>query len=151
MERLNIASLADARPRLHRELEWLRVTELWKLNDIPTGPDAMETGEKTWILLAKGATHDYIIPSMAGAENTPDKYTVWIHNTGALDADRQQEQELPKGYVCIDKRKLGRKRRELTDEERQQIHARHEAGEGICRIAKALHLGTRRVMDALKD
>lgn len=151
MEKMDIVSLADARPRLHRELEWLRVTELWKLNDIPTGPDAMETGEKTWVLLARGAAHDYIILSMAGAENTPDEYSVWIHNTGALDAGRQQEQELPKGYVCIDKRKLGRKRRELTDEERQQIHARHEAGEGIGRIAKALHLGTRRIMEALKD
>ena len=150
MERMDIASLADARPSLHTELDWRNVTELWRLNDVPVGPDAKDVGEETWILLAKSAIYDYIILSTAGTENTPDKYSVWVHNRAALDAGRQ-EQELPKGYVLIDKRRLGRKRRELTTEEVEQIRARHEAGDGINKIAKALHMGTRTIMEALRE
>ena len=139
MERMDIASLADARPSLHTELDWRNVTELWRLNDVPVGPDAKDVGEETWILLAKSAIHDYIILS------TGNNYTTWIHY-GAPD-----QQEPGEDYIVIDKRKLGRKRRELTPEEVEQIRARHEAGDGINKIAKALHMGTRRVMEALRE
>ena len=51
----------------------------------------------------------------------------------------------------IDKSKVGRPRRELTGEEVEQIRARHEAGDGINKIAKALHMGTRKIMEALRE
>ena len=143
MERMDIASLADARPGLHKELEWLRIAELWKLNDTPMGPDAAKAAEETWILLAKSAIYNYIILS------TGDDYKTWIHYD-TPDAGRQQKPALD-GYLLIDKSKLGRPRRELTDDERREIRARHEAGEGIGRIAAALHLGTKRVSEALKE
>lgn len=146
-----IPTIADERPQLYKELEWRKVHEVWKLNNVPTGPDSERAGRRVWILLAKGENNDYIIQSTAGTKNTPDKYQVWVHY-GGLDAGAQQEQGRDlDGYVLIDKRKLGRPRRELTDEERQEIRARHEAGEGVGRIAAALHMGTRRVMDALKE
>ena len=153
MERLNIADIGGERPNLAKELEWRHVEELWKLNDVPTGPDAERTGRRVWILLARGANNNYIIQSTAGTKSSPDKFITWVHYGGGLDAGGQQEQEPPKGagYVVIDKSKLGRPRRELTGEEVEQIRARHEAGDGINKIAKALHMGTRKIMEALRE
>ena len=146
-----IPTIEEERPNLFKKLEWMKVHEVWKLNDTPTGPDSERAGKRTWILLAKGENNDYIILSTAGTKSTPDKYQVWVHY-GGLDAGAQKEQERDlDGYVLIDKSKLGRPRRELTAEEVQEIRGRHEAGEGIGKIAAALHLGTRRVMEALKD
>lgn len=148
-----IPTIEEERPNLFKELEWRKVTEVWKLNDIPTGPDAERAAKRTWILLAKGQNNNYIIQSTAGTKSSPDKFITWVHYGGGLDAGGQQEQEPPKGagYVVIDKSKLGRPRRVLTEQERQEIRARHEAGEGIGRIAAALHMGTKRVMNVLKE
>lgn len=144
MKRLDMESIQAERPNLYLELQWRNVSDVFQMNNIPTGPDAEKAGKKTWLLLAKGKDYDYIIQSMAGANGKPDKFLTWIHY------DRQ-EQERPKaGYIIIDKAKVGRPRRQLSDAERQEIQARHEAGESINAIAKALHLGTRRVMEALK-
>ena len=164
MEPIDITpTIEEERPQLYMELQWRKVTEVWKLNDTPTGPNSDNLGKRTWILLARGENNDYIILSRAGTKSSPDKYQTWVHYGGGLDAGAQQEHENGKirsqqgqerdldGYVLIDKRKLGRPRRELTAEEVQEIRGRHEAGEGIGRIAAALHLGTRRVMEALKD
>ena len=155
-----IPTIADERPQLYMELQWRKVTEVYKLNDTPTGPNSERAGKRTWILLAKGEKNDYIILSTAGTKSTPDKYQVWVHY-GGLDAGAQEEHENGKirsqqerdlaDYVLIDKSKLGRPRRVLTEQELQEIRARHKAGEGIGRIAKTLHLGTRRVSEALKD
>lgn len=147
MERIDIESVADERPNLHAELEWRRVTELYKLNDAPTGPDAERAGRRTWILLAKGLNGDYIIQSTAGTRSKPDNFATWVHY-GGLD---ERPQEPGAGYIVIDKTKVGRPRRELTEEERQQVKARREAGETINQIAAALHMGTRRVSEALRE
>lgn len=144
-----IPTIEEERPNLFKELEWRKVTEVWKLNDIPTGPDAERAAKRTWILLAKGENNNYIIQSQAGTKSSPDKFITWVHYGGGLD-ERPQEERVA-GYILIDKSKLGRPRRVLTEQERQEIRARHEAGEGIGRIAAALHMGTRRVSEALRE
>ena len=159
MEPMDIEPLEDERPQLYLELQWRKVTEVWKLNDTPTGPDAERAAKRTWILLAKGENNNYIIQSQAGTKSSPDRFITWIHYGGGLDAGaqkhengkiRSQQEPPPKGYILIDKAKVGRPRRVLTDAERQEIQARHEAGESINAIARALHMGTRRIMEALK-
>ena len=142
MKRLDIATIADERPNLHMELEWRRVIEVWLLNDTPTGPEAERAGKRTWILLAKGENNNYIIQSQAGTKSTPDKFTTWVHYG--------DEMGQPDGFIIIDKTKVGRPPRVLTEAERQEILSRHEAGEGINRIAKAMHLGTKRITEALR-
>jgi hypothetical protein len=52
-------------------------------------------------------------------------------------------------FITIDKAKLGRKPRELTEQEKAEILARREKGETINQIAKAMHLGTRRIMGVI--
>lgn len=154
MEPMDIEPLEDERPQLYLELQWRKVYEVYKLNDTPTGPDAERAAKRTWILLAKGENNNYIIQSQAGTKSSPDKFITWIHYGGGLDAGAQQEHDQPEppgaGYILIDKAKVGRPRRVLTDAERQEIQARHEAGESINAIARALHMGTRRIMEALK-
>lgn len=146
-----IPTIEEERPNLFKKLERMKVHEVWKLNDTPTGPDSERAGKRMWILLAKGENNDYIILSTAGTKSTPDKYQAWVHY-GGLDAGAQKEQERDlDGYVLIDKSKLGRPRRELTADEVQEIRARHAAGDSINKIAKALHLGTRRIMGALQQ
>ena len=144
-----IPTIEEERPNVFKELEWRKVYEVWKLNDIPTGPDAERAGRRTWILLAKGENNNYIIQSQAGTKSSPDKFVTWVHYGGGLDERPQEERGA--GYILIDKSKLGRPRRVLTDQERQEIRARHAAGDSINKIAKALHLGTRRIMGALQQ
>lgn len=79
---------------------------------------------------------------------TGDKVLTWLHDGDGL-ASNQQERGAE--YILIDKSKVGRPARGIWDEERQEIQQRHEAGESVNTIAKALHIGTRRVMAALKD
>ena len=155
-----IPTIAEDRPQLYMELQLRKVTEVYKLNDTPTGPNSDNLGKRTWILLAKGQNNNYIILSRAGTKSTPDKYQTWIHYGGGLDAGAQkhengkihsQQEPPPKGYILIDKAKVGRPRRELTEEEQQEIRARHEAGEGICRIAAEMHLGTKRITAFLRS
>lgn len=144
-----IPTIEEERPNLFKELEWRKVHEVYKLNDVPTGPDAERAGKRTWILLAKGENNNYIIQSQAGTKSSPDKFITWVHYGGGLDERPQEERGA--GYILIDKSKLGRPRRVLTDQERQEIRARHAAGDSINKIAKALHLGTRRIMGALQQ
>ena len=144
-----IPTIEEERPNLFKELEWRKVHEVYKLNDVPTGPDAERAGKRTWILLAKGENNNYIIQSQAGTKSSPDKFITWVHYGGGLDERPQEERGA--GYILIDKSKLGRPRRVLTEQERQEIRARHAAGDSINKIAKALHLGTRRIMGALQQ
>lgn len=147
MEPVDIELLEEERPNLLQEVRLRNITELWKLNDVPTGPPAEQAGKRTWILLGRNATkdYDYLIMSTKGK---PDKFYTWLHYRGAYD----QQQEAPgAGYIVIDKAKVGRKPRELTPGEVQEIRARHAAGDSINKIAKALHLGTRRIMGALQQ
>lgn len=139
MERVDIKPLEEERPNLFMELQWRKVTELYRLNDTPTGPDSERQGKKVWILYAVGQNNNYIIQSTKG---NPDKFYTWL---AYVDLPGQQGA----GYIVIDKSKVGRKKRELTEQERAEILARHEKGEGIAKIAKAMHLGHRRIMGVI--
>lgn len=146
MEPIDIERLEEERPNLWQEVRLRNITELWKLNDTPTGPPAEQVGKRTWILLGRSTTkdYDYLIMSTKGK---PDKFYTWLYYGGAYD----QQQEAPgAGYIVIDKAKVGRPRRELTGEEVKEIQARRDAGESINKIAAAMHLGTRRVMEGAR-
>lgn len=146
MERMDIADLEIERPRLYQEIQDRGITEVWRMNDTPTSPDAERAGKRTLILLGRKPGQEYILLSTKG---NPDKVVTWLHDGGTLaagavapDAGR---------YVMIDKSKLGRKRRELTDEERQAIKRMRSEGQTINQIAKELHLGTLRVMEYARE
>ena len=145
MEPIDIEPLEDERPNLYLELKWRKVTELYRLNDTPTGPEADKQGKKVWILYAVGQNNNYIMQSVKGS---PDRFYTWLHYGDLLAGGKPEPPGA--GYILIDKAKVGRPRRVLTDAERQEIQARHEAGESINAIARALHMGTRRIMEALK-
>lgn len=142
MKKLDFEQVREERPNLSMELEWRRVSEAYILNDVSTGPEADKQGKKTLIIYAKGLANDYIIQSNKGK---PDRFYTWIHYGEPLG------QAQGAGYIVIDKAKVGRKKREITEQERAEILARHEKGEGIGKIAKALHMGTRRVMGVISS
>lgn len=144
---VELADILQERQALKAELESRHIEAVFQLNDTPTTPEAERAGKKTLVLFAKRQGQSYII--MDTATKTGDKVLVWLHDGGEL-ADHQQ-QEHGAGVIVIDKSKVGRPARKLTDTERQEIRQRHEAGESVNTIAKALHIGTRRVMAAIKD
>ena len=143
---VELADLLQERAALKAELDSRQITEVFWLNSTPTTPEADRAGRKTLILLARRQGQSYII--MVTATKAGDKVLTWLHDGDSL-ASNQQEQRA--GFILIDKSKVGRPARKLTDTELQEIRQRHKAGESVSAIAKALHIGTRRVMAALKD
>lgn len=143
---VELAELLQERQALKAELDSRQITEVFWLNSTPTTPEAEKMARKTVLLLARRQGQDYII--MDTLAKIGDKVLTWLHDGGEL-ASNQQEHGA--GVIVIDKSKVGRPARKLTDTERQEIRQRHEAGESVNTIAKALHIGTRRVMAAIKD
>lgn len=136
----DLSRLLDERPALKAELEGRGVVDVYRLNDMDTGPESERAGRRVALLLARRPGQDYIVMSTKG---NPDKVATWLH-TGDLSS-----QDPGGRYIVIDKSKVGRPRRELTEAERQQVTARRAAGETINQIAAALHIGTKRVMEVL--
>lgn len=143
---VELADILQERQALKAELESRHIEAVFQLNDTPTTPEAERAGKKTLVLFAKRQGQSYII--MDTATKTGDKVLTWLHDGGEL-ASNQQEHGA--GVIVIDKSKVGRPARGISDSERQEIRQRHEAGESVNTIAKALHIGTRRVMAAIKD
>ena len=139
MERMDIADLEIERPRLYQEIQDRGITEVWRMNDTPTSPDAERAGKKTLILLGRKPGQEYILLS-----TKPDKVVTWLHDGESTEPDAGR-------YVVIEKSKLGRKRRELTDDERQTIKRMRGDGMTINQIARELHLGTLRVMEYARE
>ena len=141
MEKLqeqDIELLCEGRPALCRELE--AVAEVWRL---PAGSGDKRTMEKTYLLLGEYRSgQQKIIMSTPARGKYPDKVATWLFDSASRPpAD---------SYIVIDKAKVGRPRRELTEEERQEIMDRHNAGEGINRIAREMKLGTKRVTAVIR-
>ena len=141
---VELNALLQERQSLKAELESRRITEVFWLNSTPTTPEAEKVAKKTLLLLARRQGQAYII--MDTATKGGDKVLVWLHDGSELASNQQEA-----GYILIDKSKVGRPARGISDSERQEIRQRHEAGESVNAIAKALHIGTRRVMAAIKD
>ncbi len=143
MEKIDISQLEEERPNLYMELQLRNVREAYRLNCEDTGPDSLRARKKYWIIYAKG-NNDYIILSTKG---NPDKFYTWLHYGEQMPLFGAEDDS--KLFITIDKAKLGRKPRELTEQEKAEILARREKGETINQIAKAMHLGTRRIMGVI--
>ncbi|MBR0284610.1 MAG: hypothetical protein IJQ78_05300 [Selenomonadaceae bacterium] len=149
MKRLMGKELADIlsdRPALKAEMEKRGVEEVNRINDVATDPESERAGKRILILIARRLGQDYLMMSTKGTKGKTDKVVTWLHS-GVVVADESTDER----YIKIDKRKVGRPRRELTEEERGEIKARRKAGDTINQISRAMHLGTRRVMDALES
>lgn len=140
------------RPTLKAELE--NVADVWQL---PAGAGDIRTMESTIMLLARykrGGCKIVMDTPGRGKDKEgnrkPDKVTTWLFNPEELQ-EIAPAPEASGDYILIEKSRLGRKRRTLTDEERQDILNRHEKGETIHDIAKALHMGTARISGCIKQ
>lgn len=130
--------LCEGRPALCRELEV--VTDVWRL---PAGAGDKRTMEKTYLLLGRYRNGSQkIIMSTPARGKYPDKVATWLFDSVS--------RPLADSYIVIDKAKVGRPRRELTEDEKQQIMEKHNAGEGINRIAREMKLGTKRITAVIK-
>ena len=151
MDTLQKESLTWDRPTLAKELE--AVEEVWRL---PAGAGDIRTMENNLLLLARYKSGKYrIIMDVPGhgkdkeGNRKPDKVTSWLFSPEWLQKDVPAEPS--EDYILIEKSRLGRKKRILTEEERAEILARHEKREPIHAIAKALHMGTARVSEVIKQ
>ncbi len=139
---VELADILQERQSLKAELESRQITEVFWLNSTPTTPEAERTAKKTLILLARRQGQSYII--MDTVKKGGDSVLTWLHDGSELASNQQGA-----GFIVIDKSKVGRPARVISDAERQEIRDRHKNGESINAIAKAMHIGTRRVMAAM--
>lgn len=139
--------LIDGRATLQETIASKHITALYLLNDRPTDEKADKLGKKTLLLLAQGATSSYLIMSTPATKNKPDSAVVWLAD--GLTAG--EVAGVPSQYIIIRKDKVGRRARQTTPDEVQEIMERHNKGEGVNRIATAMKLGTRRVMQAIAE
>ena len=148
MERLDwkrMDDITDGRPELRAELT--RTAEAWLLT--PSNGNE-RTLRRTYLILARYEGERWnghkIIMSTPGSRGGADAVTTWLIEpdelAGVPDAGR---------YVVIDKSKLGRKRRELTEQEKDAIQKMRGDGMTINQIARELHLGTLRVMEYARE
>ncbi len=147
MKQVDIARICEDRPQLQKTLEERRIQQVWLLNDQPTDEAADRQGKKTFFLLAERTDgFKYLMQSVAGTKSKEDKTYCWI----APDMMGSTEPDT-KDYILIDKSKLGRKKRELTDAERKQIQTMREMNMSINRIAGLMKISNRKVMQCVKE
>lgn len=121
-----------------REFFLQETVEAYLLTDLPIGLHSQFWGEESPIMLVKTKQGRlYLVQSVIG-EDGRDRVNTWLQD------------DLFDRFVVVDKVKLGRKPRELTNEEQQKILELRAGGMSINGIAKALKVGNRRVMDFLK-
>lgn len=142
--------LAEGRPRL---MEWMQErpgVRVAILTDRPTTREADIANKKAPFLLAETAKGKrYLINTRPGTgkdsegKRRADTLLVWL-------ADDLGGEPAP-GFMLIDKSKLGRPRRVLTDKEKLSIDAWRAAGEGVNRIAGKLHCNNRLVMEYVRE
>ena len=148
MKQVDVAKICEDRPQLQKIMDLKLVQKVWLLNDQPTDEAADRMGKKTFLLLAE--RHDgfkYLVQSVAGTKSREDKCYWWIApdmKQGGKEPDRTD-------YILIDKSKLGRKKRELTDAERKQIQTMRELNMSINKIAEQMKIGNRRGMQCVKE
>lgn len=149
-----LEELLEKRPRLKEEIYRIgEPLEVWKLNDSAITRAADIAGKKTLILMVR-------VQKTSG--NSREVYQLILSQPGERGAAHSwtmNPAELPavsvppkgKGYVVIDKAKLGRKRRDTTRQEVQDILELRAKGMSVNAIATALQLGNRRVMEVLRN
>lgn len=148
MKRVDIAEICEDRPQLQKTLEERRIQQVWLLNDRATDEASDRLGKKNFLLLAeRNDGFKYLLQSVAGTKSREDKVYCWIASDmkqGGTEPDRTD-------YILIDKSKLGRKKRELTDAERKQIQTMRELNMSINRIAGLMKISNRKVMQCVKE
>lgn len=149
MKQVDIAKICEDRPQLQKTLEERRIQQVWLLNDQPTDEAAYKQGKKTFFLLAERKDgFKYFIQSVAGTKSKDDKFYFWIANDMMQQGSTEPD---TKDYILIDKSKLGRKKRELTDAERKQIQTMREMNMSINKIAGLMKISNRKVMQCVKE
>lgn len=148
MKQVDVAKICEDRPQLQKMIDLRLIYNVWLLNDQPTDEASDSMGKKTFLLLAERYDgFKYLVQSVAGTRRKEDKVYCWIApgmKQGVTEPDR-------KDYILIDKSKLGRKKLELTDAERKQIHTMREFNMGINKIARLMKVSNRRVMQCVKE
>ena len=148
-----LEELMEKRPKLKEEHYRLgEPLEVWKLNDTAITQAADIAGKKTLVLLVKvqktSGNKREVFQLILSQPGTKGAANSWLLNPAELPAVSVPPKG--KGYVVIDKSKLGRKRRDITRQERQDVLELRAKGMSINAIAAALQLGNRRIMEVLK-
>lgn len=136
------------RPKLEEWLELYEVTEVYIMTEAPTTKEADTWSKRNALLVAKGKEHNYMIVDTAATKSSPDTLKVWLADDMPILED---EPEPSRDYVIIERAKMGRPRRELTEEQKEQILKLHNENIGINKIAKQMKLGTRRITLVIKQ
>ena len=142
-----LADLLEGRENL---LEWLGKIEaegIFLLTDFATGPAEDRAGRKTPMFLVKsnkGEGHTYFVQSKPKARGKEDSFLSWLIYEDILT-------EQGKNVVVIDKSKLGRRKRETSEEERQAILERRRLKQSINTIAREMKLGTARISQVIRE
>lgn len=137
------------RPNLKERLDLYGVKEVYTLIEAPTNKAEDTWGKKNVLILAVGKKENYLMMDTAGTRANPeDKLKVWL----AYNMPITETPQPSKDYVVIERAKMGRPKRELTEQERQEIMRLHEVEKmGINRIAQKLNLGTKRISEVIKQ
>jgi len=125
--------------------------EVWLLNDVPVSPMAEQAGRRTVILLVTiqkrlaSKPIRLLIVSTPGTKEKNDKYLCWeVDNLTVSELD-------PDNYILLDKSKMGKPPRRLTQEEKQRIYEmRIDKGMAINAIARELRVSNKTVMKYCK-
>ena len=148
-----LEELLEKRPKLKEELYRLgEPLEVWKLNDAAITQAADIAGKKTLILMARvqktSGNRREIFQLILSQPGTKGAAHSWLMNPAELPAESRPPKG--KGFVVIDKAKLGRHENPLTAEEKMQILSLRARGMAINDIAAQVKRGNRRVMEVLK-
>lgn len=137
------------RPKLKERLDLYEVREVYTLTEAPTHREEDIWGRKNALILAVGKKNNYLMMDTAGTKAHPeDKLKVWLANNMPITEAPQASQD----YVVIERAKMGRPKRELTEQERQEILRLHSVEKmGINRIAQKMNLGTKRITMIIKQ
>lgn len=144
--------LLDNREKLKAWLNKNGVKDVFLLTDRPTGPEEDRAGRRTPILLAKstvGEKNTYLVQCKSKTKGKEDSFLVWMADDDILAGRTAPEKG--EGFIVIDKSKLGRNKRETSEEERQEILERRKLGQTINRIAEEMKISNRRVSNVVRE
>lgn len=151
MEKLNekrLEDICECRPELREELA--RTSEAWLLS---ASSGSERTMKRTVLILARYDLKMFkgykIIMGTPGSRGKSDAVTTWLIEPEELAG---VEAVSPKAdYILVDKSKLGRPKRTLTEQEQETIRESRDAGETINTIAQKLKVSNRLVMQYVKE
>jgi hypothetical protein len=144
LEGVELGGLYRRRPETGQEVHKLgKPLEVWLLNDNDSMEQVRAIGKGTFLLQARIERQDesvgeYLILSKIG------KSVSWEleHKPFVLPVGEEN-------YIRIRKDKVGRKKRELSEPEREKVRELRGQGMSINAIATRLHVGNRLIMQEI--